>query len=411
MTSNTPTTDAVPSSSSRLATSHTTRSWPSYLDNLRAMNKTVRYWCSAAGLFLFSTLIHLLVLSWVNTGHARSSNVDPTPLKDLLKMWDGEHYVALAQLGYVTPPQSGGDGLSIEETRFAFFPGLPALIRLLHFFGLDYIPAGVILSTVFGIILTAGILFLVDHLGGSSAAQLSAALLVLGAPMSLTFTMVYTEAPFMACSMWALYAMCRRQWFSACLWVFVSCFFRLTAIDLWLTLILVIFIYARTQWRVWACACAALAPLVVFIAYASAQTRDSGGYFGLQNKGWNSHFDFGVATWKWLRETLSSSENFGYVLSSLCIIAAIITVFSSFRRIPWPLWIFGTGIVANIVLSDGIMHSRPRLLLPAIILLLPVTLYIGKYASRRSLILAGAAWLLLGSWLGAHMLVIFEYAI
>ena len=35
------------------------------------------------------------------------------------------------------------------------------------------------------------------------------------------------------------------------------------------------------------------------------------------------------------------------------------------------VWWFAAALLATVLLSDGIMHSRPRLLLPAVLLLLP----------------------------------------
>ena len=61
--------------------------------------------------------------------------------------------------------------------------------------------------------------------------------------------------------------------------------------------------------------------------------------------------------------------------------------------------------MANVLLSDGIMHSRPRLLLPAVIVLLP---WVKKGASAS---VAVIAWVLFGAWFSAYMLGVFEWAI
>ena len=74
-------------------------------------------------------------------------------------------------------------------------------------------------------------------------------------------------------------------------------------------------------------------------------------------------------------------------------------------------WWFSAALCANVLLSDGIMHSRPRLLLPAIILALPWAVRASEVLRPRELWLACSAWVLWSAWFSAYMLVVFEWAI
>lgn len=358
-------------------------------------------WAIATALFTLTSALRLWFVAWMSD----------KPLREALLKWDASIYADIANYGYFRHDGTAAASAEVWETRLAFFPGLPGLMRAIgQVTGLDVTTAGYLIVTVAGIAMTAAAITIAEELGADLRGRWAAAILILGAPMSITFNMVYTEAPFLALSLWALVAMLRKQWAWAACAVFFASFFRLTAIDLWLTLLIAIGIYARSNIRAWAMAIASSLPLFAYLGYASSYTRDVGGYFGLQKKGWHSSFDFGVATWRWSTKQLQTTHDVGYIVSILTIVAAVGACFFAFRRLPWALWIFGTGVVANVVLSDGIMHSRPRLLLPAIVLLLPAALRAARLA-RRDLILISIAWLLSGAWISAHMLVVFQWAI
>ena len=86
------------------------------------------------------------------------------------------------------------------------------------------------------------------------------------------------------------------------------------------------------------------------------------------------------------------------------IIAAPICLLLAWGRLPLPAWLFAAVLMANVLLSDGIMHSRPRLLLPAAVVLVP---WVGKKGASASV----GAWVLFGAWFSAYMLAVFEWAI
>lgn len=359
-------------------------------------------WAVATVLFALTSALRLWFVAWMSD----------KPLAEALHKWDASIYADIARYGYFSADGTSAPEASVWETRLAFFPGLPGLMRAIHqVTGLDVTTAGYIVATISGIAMTAAAITIAQLLGTNRAGQIAAALLLLGAPMSITFNMEYTEAPFIALAYWALVFMLRGRFAPAAVAVFCAGFFRLTAIDLWLTLAIVVGIYARTSIRAWAMTIVSALPIFSYLAYASAHSRDAGGYFGLQQKGWHSSFDFGAATWRWSTTQLRETHDFGYILSIAIIIAAIAACFFAFRRLPWALWIFGTGVVANVVLSDGIMHSRPRLLLPAIILALPAALGLADKLPRRDLISIAIGWVLVGAWTSAHMLVVFQWAI
>ncbi|MCF2706243.1 hypothetical protein I6E29_03035 [Arcanobacterium haemolyticum] len=370
-------------------------------DKVQDRSRWIYLWCQAAWLFITIGLVRYLILDLIGDGDTFR----------YLRKWDGIHYQNIAHYGYFSEDGTSAPSTKIYYTRLAFFPGLPTLIRILHVIIPNYTVAGVIVACLFGIAMTAAIMAIVWRLGGGTRSQLAASVLILGAPLSITFTMVYTESPFIAMSLWACYFIMMRRWWIAGLFTFFAGFFRLTAIDLWLAFGIVVALTAAKQWKAWVAWLLSVTSLFGYLAFASYHTRAIGGYFGLQNRGWHSKFDFGAQTLTWSAKQLANSTEFGYIISIAAILGAIVVCILAFGRTPAIMWFFSAGVAANIILSGGSMHSRPRLLLPVFIAMIPLVADWARKASRTHLITLSIAWVLTGSFISAHMLAVFRWAI
>ncbi|AZA10213.1 hypothetical protein [Corynebacterium pseudopelargi] len=348
----------------------------------------------ALWLFLVTAVVRFGLLVAMNPAHAL----------DYLAKWDGEQYVAIARFGYFSADGTGPSDPEIYQHRLAFFPAYPFAIRVLfsavHWLPLpiSYAGVGVFISCAAGVAATMAMLRL-------SGREPNGALLLLGAPMAITLTMVYTESLFLACALWALVFLIQRRLLPAAVLVALAGLVRLTAVDLWLVFAASVLVYHRRSFKAWAlCLCSAL-PALAYLLWASWHTREVGGYFGMQEQGWDSGFDFGRATLTWLGTWHS---NPGYIISSAIILAALVTLpvatwWARAGLLDWHLWLFGVAISANVLLSNGIMHSRPRLLLPAVVLLLPL--------ARRLPSWAMVLWCLIGALISAYMVGVFQWAI
>ncbi|MCS4492125.1 hypothetical protein N7326_07140 [Corynebacterium sp. ES2794-CONJ1] len=326
--------------------------------------------------------------------------------------WDARHYMDIARYGYFAATHMGEADPQIYETRLAFFPGLPLLMRWgSEITGLGVVTIGLSITFIATVILSAGLITLATAMGATSRSARWVAIFFLGAPMSVTFHMVYTEAPFLAAIIWALIFLNRRDYLAGGLLIAVAGCFRLTSIDAVAALIIVVLIQARSSVRAWIAVGISALPLVGYISWASSYTHDIGGYFGLQKKGWNSAFDFGHATLTWVGKVIISDHNLGYILSVISIVGALIAVIYGFRRAPWPVWLFSTALVFNVVLSDGIMHSRPRLLLPALLLFIPLVIRAEQKLSPAVSLSLLSLWVLAGVAFSSYMLEVFPWAI
>ncbi len=328
-----------------------------------------------------------------------------------LRAWDSEYYLQIAQNGYFDAQISNQD-VPAHEVTLAFFPGYPMLVRAVSFLtGMGTASAAFVVSFISLVALTWGTVEIADRMGAKTWAKVGAAIAVTCAPMAIVFSMPYTEALFGALVAWALVAMIDRRWLLAGGLIFLLGFVRLTSVGMVATLGLMVLVYGRRNWRAWLAVFIAPLSLLMYILWANSHLQHVGGYFGTQAKHWHSQFDFGAATLRWGWKALTESDQLGYGLSVLVMLAVPVLLFLTWRKIPWPVWVFCAVLTANVLLSDGIMHSRPRLLLPAAMLLIPVVIKLDELGNRRVYVTVLAGWVMFGAWFSAYMLTPFQWAI
>ena len=357
----------------------------------------------AALIFLLGAAFRVAVLGLMARANGDS-------LSGLLRKWDAEYYLAIAEDGYFSADVV--TDVPVHERTLAFFPGFPGLVRLVHeVTRLDVAMSAALVNIVAGVAMAAGAMALARRMGAGRAGQIAAAVLVTSAPMSITYSMPYTEALFGALVLWSIVALMDRRWWWASALILLLGFTRLTAVTMIGVFVLVVLVHARRDRQAWAALALAPLSLLGYVLWASAHTRNRGGYLGIQEDGWNSGVDFGRATVEWVWEVLTTGENAGYLLSVVVMAAAVVALPAAWGRVPMEVWWFGAALLATVLLSDGIMHSRPRLLLPAVILLLPWVLRGVDKLPRATAVAVGAAWVVFGAWFSAYMLAVFDWAI
>lgn len=332
-----------------------------------------------------------------------------------MQSWDSVYYLEIARHGYMGADVPSGDTPD-HEVALAFFPGFPMLIRAVSAVtGLEALTAAYVVNFLATVALAWGAIEVAQRFGAGRWAQAGAAAAVTGAPMAIVFSMPYTEALFGALVIWSLIAIMDRRWLLAGGLIVALGFVRLTAVGMILTLFVMVVLTGRKDWRAWAALVVSPWPLLGYIAWASSHLEHVGGYFGNQDEHWNSGFDFGVATAKWVWEILITGDNLGYGLSTLAILVVPVLLVATFRDFAghraWPVWAFSVLLAANVLLADGIMHSRPRLLLPVAMLLIPLVVRWERQLPRWGYVALVAGWLLCGAWFSGHLLAVFDWAI
>ncbi|MFC3849341.1 hypothetical protein ACFORJ_04050 [Corynebacterium hansenii] len=380
---------------------------------------------------------------------------------DRLNAWDAQWMRDIAERGYFGLGEVDGD--PGHWRSLAFFPLMPYLIRAVSF--VTFLPAdwaGALISLVAGVAFAFAAAALAGRMGAPRRAMVLASVAVTTAPMAVVMLMPYTEALFLALAGWGLVAVVDKRWGRAAVLFLLAGLTRSTALGLFLVLAVAVLAGDRRNPRAWAAVAVAPVGWAAYLAWSSARLSDAGGYFGAQARGWNSEVDGGAATLRWLWRSFFESRETGYFVSAAVIVAVAATLAWAFAEWAvarilawragqrggagergdagerdevvdpapsavgdrtysaaafvdrwgacWPVLVFSCLAVGQVLVSDGLMHSRPRLFLSGVLVLLVFAAPLARMrAFARAWVLA--AWVLGSAWVGAYMLVPFPWAI
>ncbi|MER5729919.1 hypothetical protein ABT084_16520 [Streptomyces sp. NPDC002138] len=324
--------------------------------------------------------------------------------------WDSLWYARVAAGGYgYEVVAANGD----VHSNLAFFPLLPWLERAVAApTGLAYGDAGLVVAWTASLAAAWGIFAVADLLYGRRAGVLAVALWA-ALPVGIVQSMAYSEALFTALAAWALYGVLRGHW----LWAGALAAAAGLTRPVGAAVVAAVWVAAAAAWRrgerSWRTAAGvALAPLgaAAYVLWVGART--GGGLFGYLDvqAGWGNGFDGGWAFARFVAGRLGSAALPG-VLAGLGLIAGValvlwLCVLCVRQRQPLALLVYGGIVVALALCASGYFGSKPRLLLPAFPLLLPVAVALARRRSGRAaaglgaLALASAvygAWWLNGS--------------
>jgi hypothetical protein len=141
-----------------------------------------------------------------------------------------------------------------------------------------------------------------------------------------------------------------------------------------------------------------LAPLgwVGYVAYVGVRTGSPTSYFRVAD-GWGNGVDGGRAFAAWIGRQLTGPRwPVGLLLVASVMVLVILLVLAVVDRQPLPLVVFGGGLLLLTLATSGYFGSKPRYLLPAFPLLLPVAVRLQRLEPRvvaglLALLVAGSA--------------------
>ncbi|MEU0170657.1 mannosyltransferase family protein [Streptomyces iakyrus] len=322
----------------------------------------------------------------------------------LTARWDALWYVRVAELGYGYEVRlANGD----VHSNLAFFPLLPWLERLVAAVSpLSYADGGFLVSLVASLAAAWGIFAVADHVYGRRAG-VCAVLLWAVLPVGIVQSMAYSESLFTALAAWALYAVLTGRWVTAGA---LALFAGLTrpvglavAAAVWVAA-LASFVRDRSApgqdgtaepaTRVRRVLGMALAPLGTagYVLWVGHRTgKGPLGYLDVQ-AGWRNGFDGGYAFARFVAEKFTS---FPSALAGAGLVAGVASVVWLYvtgvrQRQPLPLLVYSGVVTALALCASSYFGSKPRLLLPAFPLLLPLALALAKARLRRSATILGA---------------------
>ncbi|WP_293991906.1 mannosyltransferase family protein [Streptomyces sp.] len=369
----------------------------------------------------------------------------------LTARWDSLWYTRVAELGYgyeVRLPN--GD----VHSNLAFFPLLPWLERLLHALApLSYADAGFTVSLLASLAAAWGVFAVTDLVYGSRAG-VCAVLVWAVLPVGIVQSMAYSESLFTALAAWSLYAVLTGRWVTAGMLAALAGLTRpvgLAVVAAVWTAGVVSFVRergrgarhggtdqptgahlderapeasgaarARRAPRATGAPVAAHAPLgtapgttpgspvrrralgmllapvgtAAYVLWVGHRTgRGPLGYLDVQ-AGWRNGFDGGYAFARFVADKFTSfpsaAAGAGLILGVGLLLWLYVTGVR--QRQPLPLLVY-TGVVLALALcASSYFGSKPRLLMPAFPVLLPLARALARLrTSRSALVTAGVA--------------------
>ncbi|AZQ36343.1 hypothetical protein EJ357_25230 [Streptomyces cyaneochromogenes] len=341
----------------------------------------------AIGLFVVARLAGAVVLALAARSDGR------LPLAVLGRSWDSHWYLSIASEGYgLTLRMASG----VLANDLAFFPLYPALVRAVtELTPLSGGAAGLVVAWLAAAVAAWGVYAVGNLLRGRAVAV---ALVVLWGllPHSIVLSMGYTEPLLTACAAWSLYAVLTGRW----LWAgTLAALAGLTRPNGLAVAAAVVAAAAYEVWRarrrgdgvshrLWIGA--ALAPLGwgSYVLWVGRRTGDTlGGYFEVQRL-WGSSFDFGLHTVRFVKHLLVHGAQLRHLLifaMAFVIVAAAVLLFWRLLadRAPLPLLVYSGVLLLIAVGGSGYVASKPRFILPAFPLLLPLAGVLARTAKAR----------------------------
>ncbi|MFF4353909.1 mannosyltransferase family protein [Streptomyces sp. NPDC001530] len=338
----------------------------------------------------------LIALAVWSTAHGKSAH------KLLTARWDSLWYTRVAGLGYgyeVRLPN--GD----VHSNLAFFPLLPWLERLVSAITpLSYADAGLLVSTLASLAAAWGIFAVADHVYGLRAG-VCAALVWAVLPVGIVQSMAYSESLFTALAAWSLYAVLTGRWPTAGLLAALAGLTR----PVGLAVVAAVWVAAITSFlrdrstpatdgaRAWPRALGMLlAPLGAagYVLWVGHRTgKGPLGYLDVQ-AGWRNGFDGGYAFARFVGDKFTSFPSALAGVGLIVGVALIVWLYVTCVRQgqPLPLLVYAGVVTALALCASSYFGSKPRLLLPAFPLLLPLALALARLrTSRSALVLGGVA--------------------
>ncbi|MFJ2648547.1 hypothetical protein ACIO1C_17650 [Streptomyces sp. NPDC087420] len=298
----------------------------------------------------------------------------------LSRRWDSLWYVRVADLGYgYTLHAPDGRDLS----SMAFFPLYPWLEKALStVLFLSPADAGLLISALASVAAAWGIFAVAAHCYGRGTGVVLVGLWA-ALPVGIVQSMAYSESLFVALAAWALYAVLTGRWIVAGSLACLAGLTRPVGLAVSAALIVTAALGARTaRPTVRIVAGCALAPLgaVAYILWVGARQGTLFGYLDVQS-GWGNGFDGGLAFARFLADGMTGTPS--AALAAVLLVALVLLA-------AWPHWIgvrqlqppalvvYSAVVTVLAVGAAGYFGSKPRLLLPAFPLLLPLAVVLAR---------------------------------
>ena len=330
---------------------------------------------------------------------------------------DGGHYLAIAAHGYTYPA-----GQLAHASVFSFFPAYPAAMYSIAWLpGVTLVGAGLAVTAIAGLAAAWGITTLGMKLTADPRISLLLVAVWAVAPAATVLETLYAEALFCALAVWALVALVDRRWLTAA-WLTIAAgtvrstvLALIAAVEVAALAAMVQAVRAREPiarwWRPLVAALLAPLGLLGFLGYVALRTHRLDGWFWIEKHTFHMAFDWGASTLQVLKGDFVDSPSVPEILVGLSLIAGVLLmVWSLTERIPLYLHVYTVVVVVvAVVTSANWIGSKPRFMLPAILLALPVARLLAPVRTAVLVPLFGVL-TAVSTWFGLYLIVIGRWA-
>ncbi|MGP3964648.1 mannosyltransferase family protein [Nonomuraea sp. 3N208] len=294
---------------------------------------------------------------------------------DKWRKWDAGLFITIAQYGY-----DGEPGRPPDEGLPAFFPGLPAVLRLVHFVVPDWAAAGLLVSLVAGAVAMVALARLAEFEGANGW---MAVLALLAFPMAVFLVAGYSEALFLAFAIPAWLAARQGHWAQAVLLAAGASCVRITGLFLALALV-VEFIVSRESPRRAGWLVVPFLPLMAYSYYHFSRSGDWLAWKHAQEAGWGREFEWPWEAWKTTWGSAMGADDFAVAfrmeIAGAVVAVAVLVWLLVLRR--WSELAY-TGAQAAALMTSAYYLSIPR----SLVLWFPLWVLVAKVGTRKAWVL------------------------
>jgi hypothetical protein len=354
-----------------------------------------------------SRLFQLAVLSWMIPANSDDG------VRSRLLAWDAGWFTRVAEHGYPHTYTYDGNG-ALAGNGLAFFPGYPLLIRGMHeVTRLDYDTASLAVTWLAAAVAAVAIFALGRELYDDRVA-LMLTILFCAQPMSLVLSMGYSEAVFVALVAGMLLTARKERWLTAGAIGLAAALTRPTGAAAAVALAVAALLAIRRdgfKLRPVVAAVVALAGVPAYLLWVGLRVGNLHAWFDIQTAGWGSTFDGGLSTFRFIRDSLRGSDGWVEIsIAWLVLIVVVLAIIAVRQRVWPPLVVYGLIALVLVLGQGGYFHSKPRLLVPVLLILVPGAVALAKArTSSAALVLVGYA--AFGLWYGAYLVTVWHFAI
>lgn len=315
---------------------------------------------------------------------------DAGSLHHTLTRYDGQWYARIAEHGYGTTI-AAHDGM---HSDYAFFPLLPLLERAVHTVAhLPFADLGMAVNWLASLVAAAGVYAATERVTDRRTATITTVLWAVY-PYGIVLSMSYTEGSLCALAAWALFAVADRRWLLAGVLAAFAGLTRPTGAAVVAAVCvaaLVAGLQGRGSWRRLVPAIV-IAPsgLVGYLAYVGVRRHELMGYFHA-TEGWARSWDNGRYFAHFVSGLLRAGglgtiKGIGLVV---LLLGMVWLIWQGARGgLPIGFTVFSLVLLVMTIGTTGYFGSRPRYLLPAFTLLIPLAVRLARFRPAARIPLA-----------------------